>query len=285
MDREFEEFNDIQKCKMAEDDSSFLKSYFVRGIRLELDYLKAEFVMAKEGIEHTVVVFGSARIKSKEQSKEILEKAKEKFEQEPSTKNEIALKRAKKMYELSKFYEEARELGRLIGSSGKGATDNRVVLMTGGGPGIMEAANLGAFEVGAKSVGLNITIPKEQKPNPYISPELCFQFHYFATRKLHFFLRAKALVVFPGGFGTLDELFEIITLVQTNKNPQMPIVLVGKEYWKNLINWELLEEELMISEGDLELLKFVDSAKEAWDYIKLWHQQQNTELANILKGE
>jgi len=285
MDREFEEFNDIQKCKMAEDDSSFLKSYFVRGIRLELDYLKAEFVMAKEGIEHTVVVFGSARIKPKEQSKDILEKAKEKFEQEPSTKNEIALKRAKKMYELSKFYEEARELGRLIGSSGKGATDNRVVLMTGGGPGIMEAANLGAFEVGAKSVGLNITIPKEQKPNPYISPELCFQFHYFATRKLHFFLRAKALVVFPGGFGTLDELFEIITLVQTNKNPQMPIVLVGKEYWKNLINWELLEEELMISEGDLELLKFVDSAKEAWDYIKLWHQQQNTELANILKGE
>lgn len=285
MDREFEEFNDIQKCKMAEDDSSFLKSYFVRGIRLELDYLKAEFVMAKEGIEHTVVVFGSARIKPKEQSKDILEKAKEKFEQEPSTKNEIALKRAKKMYELSKFYEEARELGRLIGSSGKGATDNRVVLMTGGGPGIMEAANLGAFEVGAKSVGLNITIPKEQKPNPYISPELCFQFHYFATRKLHFFLRAKALVVFPGGFGTLDELFEIITLVQTNKNPQMPIVLVGKEYWKNLINWEFLEEELMISKDDLELLKFVDSAKEAWDYIKLWHQQQNTELANILKGE
>jgi uncharacterized protein (TIGR00730 family) len=282
MEKILKELSNIQLCKMAEEDELFLKSYFLRGVRLEIDYLKAEFVMAKEGIEHTIVVFGSARIKSEKETKKALKRAKKRFKKNPSPKTKKALKRAKRAYRLSRFYEEAREFGRFVGESGDGAKDNRVVLMTGGGPGVMEAANRGAFEVGAKSVGLNIHIPKEQKPNPYISPELCFQFHYFATRKLHFFLRAKAWVVFPGGFGTLDELFDLMTLVQTNKNPKMPIVMVGKSYWKRVINWRVLKKYFMISKRDLELFKVVDSAVEAWDYIKWWHKKHNREFAELL---
>jgi uncharacterized protein (TIGR00730 family) len=173
--------------------------------------------------------------------------------------------------------------GRYVSRSGKGPDDSRVVIMTGGGPGIMEAANRGAHDVGAKSVGLNIHLPHEQFPNPYITPELCFQFHYFAIRKLHFFLRAKALVVYPGGFGTLDELFEILTLVQTHKTRPIPVVIVGKSYWNKLIDFDFLVEEGTIAPEDLEIFHFADNAAEAWRHILQWHETYNTPL--IAKGE
>ena len=182
------------------------------------------------------------------------------------------------MVKKSSYYEEARKFGQLVGKSGKSPEDCHVTLMTGGGPGIMEAANRGALDVGAKSIGLKIELPHEQLPNPYISPDLCFQFRYFAIRKLHFMQRAKALVVFPGGFGTLDELFEILTLIQTLKSPSIPIVLVGKEYWQRAVDFEFLTEEGVISSNDLDMLHYANSAGEAWDKIILWHEQNKTPL-------
>lgn len=182
------------------------------------------------------------------------------------------------MVEKSIYYDDARMFGRYIGESGKGPDDSRVVLMTGGGPGIMEAANRGSYDVGARSIGLNIRLPHEQFPNPYITPELCFQFRYFAIRKLHFFLRSKALVVYPGGFGTLDELFEILTLVQTQKTNIIPVVMVGKKYWKKAIDFDFLKEEGVITSQDLEIFKIVENATEAWKYILDWHKHKDTHL-------
>ena len=229
--------------EVAEEDKNFLYSDPARGVRLQLDYLKAEVKMKEQGINHTIVVFGSARIS-----------------------------------EDNPFYKDARTFGQLVGKSGKNPEDCHVTLMTGGGPGIMEAANRGALDVGAKSIGLNIELPHEQFPNPYISPELCFQFRYFAIRKLHFLQRAKALVIFPGGFGTLDELFEILTLMQTQKSPSIPVVLVSKAYWNKAVNFEFLKEENVIETKDLEMITYVDNAKEAWDSIIQWHINNNTPL-------
>jgi len=228
---------------VAEEDKNFLYSDEARGVRLQLDYLKAEVKMREHGIDHTIVVFGSARTP----------------EYDPN-------------------YAEARHFGQLVGKSGKGPEDCHVTLMTGGGPGIMEAANRGALDVGAKSIGLKIELPHEQLPNPYISPELCFQFRYFALRKLHFMQRAKALVVFPGGFGTMDELFEILTLMQTEKSPSLPVVLVGRSFWEKAIDFEFLKNEKMVDIQDLDMLTFVDNAKEAWDTILLWHEDNHTPL-------
>lgn len=228
---------------VAEEDKNFLYSDEARGVRLQLDYLKAEVKMREQGIDHTIVVFGSARTP----------------ENDP-------------------YYKEARSFGQLVGKGGNSPEDCHVTLMTGGGPGIMEAANRGALDVGAKSIGLKIELPREQFPNPYISPELCFQFRYFALRKLHFMQRAKALVVFPGGFGTMDELFEILTLMQTEKSPSLPVVLVGKSFWNKAIDLEFLKKEKMVDIQDLDMLTYVDNAKEAWDTILLWHENNNTPL-------
>jgi len=182
------------------------------------------------------------------------------------------------MVRKSLYYDEARKFGQLIGKSGKSPEDCHVTLMTGGGPGIMEAANRGALDVGAKSIGLNIELSHEQFPNPYITPELCFQFRYFGMRKLHFMQRAKALVIFPGGFGTLDELFEILTLIQTMKSPSIPIILLGKEYWQRVVDFEFLKEEDVISENDLDMVTYASSAKEAWEKIIQWHEENKTPL-------
>ncbi len=228
---------------VAEEDKAFLFSNEARGVRLQLDYLKAEVMMRKEGIAHTIVVFGSART-----------------------------------MEDNLYYHEARTFGRLVGQSGKSPEDCHLTLMTGGGPGIMEAANRGAQDVGAKSIGLNIELPHEQFPNPYITPELCFQFRYFAIRKLHFLQRAKALVVFPGGFGTLDELFEILTLIQTKKSPSIPVILIDETYWNRVIDFKFLEEEGAISSSDLAMLTYANSAQEAWNKIILWHEDKRTPL-------
>jgi uncharacterized protein (TIGR00730 family) len=270
--------------RLAEEDPEFLKSYEARGIRLDLDYLKAELAMAKFGIEHTIVVFGSARIHEHKTAMAQLKAIQKKVEKEPNNKlflNEMYM--AERMVEKSIYYDDARMFGRYVGRSGKGPEDSRIVLMTGGGPGIMEAANRGSHDVGARSIGLNIQLPHEQYPNPYITPELCFQFHYFAIRKLHFFLRSKALVVYPGGFGTLDELFEILTLVQTRKTHPIPVVMVGRSYWKKLIDFDFLKEEGVIAPEDLEIFTIVDNAAEAWDHIIEWHKSFNTPL--FKKGE
>jgi len=268
--------------KMAEEDIDFLKSSDTRGVRLELDYLKAELALREAGVEHTLVVFGSARIQERKSALAKLEQIQKRVAKDmdnPKLLRELQV--AERMVENSKYYDDARELGKLLASAGEGPNDNRLMVMTGGGPGIMEAVNRGAYDVGAKSIGLNIRLPHEQFPNPYITPELCFQFHYFSIRKLHFFLRAHALIAYPGGFGTLDELFEILTLVQTRKTPLMPVVLVGRKYWQRLINFDFLVEEGTIAPEDLEIFEIVDNAKEAWNSIRKWHIKHKTHLCEL----
>jgi uncharacterized protein (TIGR00730 family) len=265
--------------EVAEDDKHFLYSDEARGVRLELDYLKAEVKMRKQGIDHTIVVFGSARITEFNKAMEALEKIKKALEKSPHSEELIsALKRADSMVSKSIYYDEARKFGQLVGKSGKGPDDCHVTLMTGGGPGIMEAANRGALDVGAKSIGLNIDLSHEQFPNPYITPELCFQFRYFAIRKLHFLQRAKALVIFPGGFGTLDEFFEILTLIQTKKTPKIPVVLIGEAYWKRVIDFDFLKEEDVIAPEDEGILTYAESSNEAWEQIIHWHKKNKTPL-------
>jgi len=264
---------------IAEKDAAFMNSYEARGVRLELDYLKTELKMNEYGIKHTIVVFGSARIVERDTAMKRLEAIQEKIKKK---KDDRVLLRelyvAERMVGKSIYYEDARRFGQIVGKSGKTAEDCRVTLMTGGGPGIMEAANRGSYDVGAKSIGLNIKLPHEQFPNPYITPDLCFLFHYFAIRKLHFLNRAKALVVYPGGFGTFDELFETLTLIQTKKTQNIPVVLVGKSYWEKAIDFEFLKDEGVIAPQDLEVFKFADNAEEAWEYILSWHKEQGNPL-------
>lgn len=265
--------------EIAEEDKNFIYSDEARGVRLQLDYLKAEVKMQKQGIDHTIVVFGSARIVEFDVAMKALKKIEKELEDSPHSETLLtALKKAESMVRKSIYYDEARTFGQLVGKSGKNPEDCRITLMTGGGPGIMEAANRGALDVGAKSIGLNIDLSHEQFPNPYITPDLCFQFRYFAMRKLHFMQRAKALVVFPGGFGTMDELFEILTLIQTLKSPSIPVILVGKEYWERAINFEFLKEEDVIEPNDLDMITYADNAPEAWKAIIQWHADNKTPL-------
>jgi len=265
--------------EVAEEDKEFIYSDEARGVRLQLDYLKAEVKMQKHGIDHTIVVFGSARIVEFDTAMKELKKIEEELEKEPHSESLLrSLKKAESIVRKSIYYDEARNFGQLVGRSGKAPEDCHVTLMTGGGPGIMEAANRGASDVGAKSIGLNIELSHEQHPNPYITPELCFQFRYFAMRKLHFMQRAKALVVFPGGFGTMDELFEVLTLIQTKKTPPIPIVLLGREYWSRMIDFEFLQEEDAIAPHDLDIITYVDNAEEAWHAILRWHKKHKTPL-------
>jgi hypothetical protein len=251
--------------RLAFADAEFLQRRETRGIRFQLEMLKPDLEQARFHINHTVVVFGSARFDSEEIAKAKLAKA-----EASGSDHDIA--DAKKRVQNARYYEQAREFARIVANySGHTGEANRLYVATGGGPGIMEAANRGAHEVGAPTVGLNITLPHEQQPNPYITPNLSFKFHYFAARKMHFMMRAKALVAFPGGFGTLDELFEVITLVQTKKAEPVPIVLFGKDYWRRLINFDMLVEEGVVSAQDLDLLHFTDSPQEAWDMIRRFY--------------
>ncbi len=262
-------------------DIGFLNSYETRPVRLQLDYLKPELGLQQAGVRNTIVVFGSTRIPEPESARRKLAILREALERRPDNAElQRRVKVAEKIVAKSKYYEIAREFGRLVGNSGHGPLDCRLVVMTGGGPGMMEAANRGAFDVGAKSVGLNITLPHEQFPNPYITPELCFQFHYFAIRKLHFLLRAKALVVFPGGFGTLDELFETLTLIQTRKIKPVPVVLVGRDYWRRVIDFDFLVEEGTIDPEDRELFWYAETAREIWDGIVWWYESCGEPLIN-----
>ena len=251
--------------KLAYQDDDFILRDELRPVRLQLELLKPELILQENHIESTVVIFGSARIPDPETAKARLVTAETEYRK---NKTDDTLKRkleiARRAMANSQYYDEARKLGGLISNhTGK----DMMVVMTGGGPGIMEAANRGAHETGIPSIGMNIVLPFEQAPNPYITPELCFQFHYFAIRKMHLLMRARALVVFPGGFGTLDELFETLTLIQTQKVTSIPILLFGKTFWQRVINFDALVDEGTISPKDLELFQYVESAEEAWKII------------------
>ena len=258
--------------RRADDDLDFLARDGMRGVRLQIDYLKPELLLEASGVRQTIVVFGSTRICEPAAACRKVEELTGALADDPANK-ELArhLAVAKRILARSHYYEVAREFGRLVSEANQTGSEQHTVIMTGGGPGIMEAANRGAFDVGARSVGLNISLPHEQYPNPYITPGLSFSFHYFAIRKLHFLLRAKALVAFPGGYGTLDELFEVLTLVQTRKIKQIPVVLVGEDYWRGAVNFDFLAEEGVIDQEDRELFWFAETAEEIWNGIQVWY--------------
>lgn len=238
---------------LAFDDREFMTREELRPVRLQLELLKPELLMQEAGIESTIVLFGSARIPA--------------LDEKPNGKNEV---QNKNLAKLAKYYEEARKFAALCSRQSKKTGYSDYVVCSGGGPGIMEAANKGAAEVGAPSIGLNIVLPHEQAPNIFVTPELSFQFHYFAIRKMHFLMRAKAVVAFPGGFGTMDELFETLTLIQTQRAAPMPVVLFGEEFWRSIINFEALADQGTINHDDLKLFKFAETAKEGWDIIAKW---------------
>ena len=251
--------------RLAFADPEFLLRRETRGIRFQLEMLKPDLAQQEHGIEHTVVVFGSARFQSQEKAQKTLETAQ-------NSGVAIDIKRAEALVRNAHFYEQARAFGHLIAQySANKHNPNKLFICTGGGPGIMEAANRGASEAGGISVGLNIALPHEQTPNPYITPALSFKFHYFALRKMHFMMRAKALVAFPGGFGTMDELFETLTLVQCKKAKPVPIVLFGTDYWKKVFHPEDMLEEGVIAEEDLQLFRYVDTVEDAWEVIRAFY--------------
>jgi uncharacterized protein (TIGR00730 family) len=265
--------------RLADEDVDFLNSDETRGVRLQIDYLKPQVLLDRHGIEHTIVVFGGTRIVESAAAAQQVERLREALRHRPGAGElEVRLARAERILAKSRYYEVAREFGRLVGESGEGPGDCRVVVVTGGGPGVMEAANRGAHDVGAKTVGLNIDLPHEQYPNPYVTPDLCFRFHYFALRKLHFLLRARALVAFPGGLGTLDELFETLTLIQTRKIEPIPVVLVGQEYWRRAFDIDYLLDEGVIDAEDLDLFWFAEEAGEVWDGILAWYASNGRPL-------
>ncbi len=252
--------------RLAFADPEFLLRRETRGIRFQLEMLKPDLDQQAQGVANTIVVFGSARFLSPETAQVRLAQAR-------ASGDAQALARAERDVRNAGHYEQARCFGRLVAEhSCRLPAHERLYICTGGGPGIMEAANRGAFDAGALNVGLNIALPHEQSGNPYISPSLCFKFHYFALRKMHFMMRAKALVAFPGGFGTLDELFEILTLVQTGKSEPVPVVLHGSSFWKRLINFDLLVDEGVISPEDTELFSFVDTPEDAWEAIQSFYR-------------
>jgi uncharacterized protein (TIGR00730 family) len=257
---------DPDASRLAFVDPEFLLRRETRGIRFQLELLKPDLEQQARGIENTIVVFGSARFRAAEDAAALVKAAEE-------AGDEAVLRRVRALARNAHYYERARDFGRLVAqySADKEPRD-KLFVCTGGGPGIMEAANRGAHDASGMSVGLSIALPMEESANQYVTPDLSFKFHYFALRKMHFMMRAKALVAFPGGFGTLDELFEVITLVQTRKARQVPIVLFGSDYWKRLINFEMLLDEGVISAADLELFQFADEPEVAWNLIRTFYR-------------
>jgi len=269
------EFLNLHKSQISEEDSeesykfafgdeAFLARRETMGIRFELELLKPDVLLKEHGIEHTITVFGSTRFMSHAEALALKEGAK--------TAEEIA--DANKAVLHCKYYESAREFGSLVAhyNATQESHFNKLHICTGGGPGIMEAANRGAFESGDKTIGFNISLPREQKPNPYVSPGLSFRFHYFALRKMHFMLRARAIVAYPGGFGSCDELFEVLTLIQTKKVTPIPVILVGKDYWHEMIHFQRMVEFGVIDEEDMQTIHFSETAQQAWEVIRDWYQ-------------
>jgi len=262
----------------ADQDVDFLGRDDTRGVRLQLDYLKAEHELEAHGVAHTIVVFGSTRIPEPHAAQRALDELRAQVGSGQDGEARRRLQVAERIHANSRYYDVAREFGRLVGAAENAVKGGCLAIATGGGPGIMEAANRGADDVEARSVGLNIRLPREQFPNPYITPELCFQFHYFAIRKLHFMLRARALVAFPGGYGTLDEIFETLALVQTRTMKPVPVVLVGESFWKRAVDVDFLVDEGVIDPEDRELFWYAETAQEIWDGILRWHEMAGTPL-------
>ncbi len=235
--------------RLAFVDNDFMLREELRPVRLQLELLKPQMILDERGIESTVVMFGGARIPSPEH---------------------IAAARTPELAELSKYYTEAVTFARLMTERSLRSYGRDFVICTGGGPGVMEAGNLGAHQAGGQSIGLSIVLPHEQAPNPYVTPDLCFNFHYFAIRKMHFLMRARVVTVFPGGFGTLDEMFEALTLIQTGRMKSVPFLLFGRSFWEKVINWQALADAGTISQEDLELIRFVETAEEAIEIIDNW---------------
>tara|TARA_R110002051_G_scaffold73277_1_gene133118 strand:- start:1299 stop:2147 length:849 start_codon:yes stop_codon:yes gene_type:complete len=235
--------------RLAFADEDFLLRDELRPVRLQLELLKPQMVMDEAGIESTIVLFGGARIP------------------EPEKKDTA---RTQTLADLSKYYTEARKFSEIMTRKSMASGGQHEVIVTGGGPGVMEAGNRGAIDAGGKSIGLNIVLPHEQAPNEYVTPELCFNFHYFAIRKMHFLMRASAICVFPGGFGTLDETFEALTLIQTGRMARIPFLLFGEAFWRGIINWDVLAEAGTISADDLALFRFVETAEEAVAALETW---------------
>ena len=236
--------------RLAFNDPDFMCREELRPVRLQLELLKPEMILNERGIESTVVLFGGARIP------------------DPAHKETA---RTKTLADLSKYYDEARAFSRLITERSMASYGREFVVATGGGPGVMEAGNRGAYDAGGSSIGLNIVLPHEQAPNEYVTPGLCFNFHYFAIRKMHFLMRAKAVCCFPGGFGTLDEMFEALTLIQTDRMNRMPFLLFGEEFWRKIINWDALVEAGTVSPEDIELFQYVETAEQAISVIDAWY--------------
>lgn len=255
--------------RLAFADPEFLLRRETRGLRFQLEMLKPDVGLEAAGVDSTIVCYGSARILDPEVARQRLQQAQD------TGADAEQLKPFEHAVKMSAYYAAAREFGRLVATySSQQKPENRLYICTGGGPGIMEAANRGARDAGEPTIGLNITLPHEQSANPYVSPELSFKFHYFALRKMHFMMRAKALVAFPGGFGTLDELFEVLTLIQTHKTDAVPVILYGSRFWQRLIDFEVLVQEGTISSQDLDLFKLVDDPKQAWQIIRDFYDLQ-----------
>ncbi|MCA1807944.1 MAG: TIGR00730 family Rossman fold protein [Kiritimatiellia bacterium] len=267
---------DCQAYVTAYEDEELMRRPELRPMRLALELIKPEIAQKDNHVHSTVVVFGSARTPTPEDAARQLNDARQQAAANPDDPAaRAALERARKGVEHASYYQTAREFSRIVSSACQIRGECDYVVVTGGGPGIMEAGNRGAFDVGAKSIGLNIKLPFEQRPNPYITPELCFDFRYFGIRKMHFLMRARALVAFPGGFGTLDELFEALTLIQTHKVAKIPVVLVGRAFWERIVNFPALAEEGVISPEDLALMEYAEEAQEIWDIIARFYENQD----------
>ena len=260
---------DSNSYKLAQEDINLLRSDEMRGVRMLLEITKPELILEKQNILSTIIVFGGAKILEESLVQNEIDEVKNSLEKFPeSIKLKSKFKKLKNLISMSHYYESAKEFSKLASVGNQDEKCNTHVIVTGGGPGIMEASNRGAFEANCKSIGLNIELPNEQFPNSFITPGLCFKFNYFALRKIHFVMRSVAAVFFPGGFGTLDELFELLTLRQTGIKSEIPIILFGREYWENLINFEFLSNFGLISEDDLKIFKYANTASEAWEIVK-----------------
>lgn len=269
--------------RLAYQDIDFLSGPGMRATRIELELLKPELLFQEHKVLSTIVVFGSTRIVEPSAAAVNLERARARLADTPDdVRRQRAVARAERIAANSRYYDLARQFAKLVSSDCKkegGQFD--YVVVTGGGPGLMEAANRGAFDVDAKSIGLNIHLPLEQMPNPYITPDLCLQFRYFAMRKFHFLLRAKALVVFPGGYGTLDELFDALALRQTGRMQDIPIIMFGREYWKRVVDFQFMADEGTIDDGDLDLFRYAETPEQAWDMIQRFHRRYGTDQRRV----
>lgn len=272
LDQRLEDIINHPSYKLAYLDQDFIQSAELRPLRLELELMKPEILLDEAGIRSTVVVFGGTQVAPKEEAEKMVEDAKTEVAKDPDDlKAQRMLVRAERIFHKSRYYEECRQFAHIVTTYNKQFRDGEFIVKTGGGPGIMEAANRGAYEAGGKSMALNIILPFEQTPNAYITPGFCFQFNYFAIRKMHFLLRAKALVCFPGGFGTLDELFTTLTLRQTGRMQSIPIILYSKEYWDTIIDFQFLADEGVINDEHLDLFQYTETPEETWKVITDFH--------------